>query len=102
MFMCVKLSSLFDREIKLYYVPHMLKQCLASKQCVRTTYSSLTRTCIYSRHIYSSYLIRYNSIPNKCDEHVFFLIQGCPLRLHKGREGLIDSYYINKHYSKIS
>jgi len=31
MFMCVKLSSLFDREIKVYYVPHMLKQCFSIK-----------------------------------------------------------------------
>jgi len=46
MFMCVKLNSLFNREMKIYYVTQVLKQGIMSKRCVLITYSK-TRNRIY-------------------------------------------------------
>jgi len=49
------LNSLFDRQIKVYYVTQVLKQgtcVLTSKRTVLTTYSYLeTRTRLYSKSI---------------------------------------------------
>jgi len=39
MFMCVKLNSLFDREMKVYYVTQVLEQ----GNDIKTTYSNLKK-----------------------------------------------------------
>jgi len=48
MFMCLKLTSLFVKEMEVYYVTNVFKQGFNIKRCVLTTYSNLeTRTRIY-------------------------------------------------------
>ena len=51
--MCVKLNSLFDKEMKVYYMLQVFK-CLSKvlKECVLTTFSSLeTRNHIHGKSI---------------------------------------------------
>jgi len=50
--MCVKLNSLFDSELMVYYARQVLSKVLTSKQCVLTTYLNLeTRNCINCKSI---------------------------------------------------
>ena len=48
--MCVKLNSLFNREMKIYNVTQVLKQGIMPKRCVLTTHSK-TRNRIYCQSI---------------------------------------------------
>ena len=51
-FMCVKLNSLFDREMKVYYVTQVLKQGVNIKTMCPNSYLNLeTQSLIYCKSI---------------------------------------------------
>jgi len=62
MFMCVKLNSLFDREMNIYYITHMLKQCINIE--LRNTKS----------HLLQVYLGAWAKIETVIEAHVCSLV----------------------------
>ena len=69
--MCVKLNSLFDREMNVYYITHVLNQCINIKTMCPNYILKLRNT---NSHLLQVYLGAWAKIETVIEAHVCSLV----------------------------